>query len=143
MSLHTKLHVTLLKYFVFKTLRSRKKHLRSLVRSCKKAHLSRKIRLYILQLMIFAYLAYITVTCAIAVAMAVKPRYVKSTYTVHKMGTKWVKLTEFQSYVRILVVYVCASLLQLAVELGDLSQAETKNIAVKNWSNSQNDNYFH
>ena len=40
-------------------------------------------------------------------------------------------MTEFQSYVRILVVYVCASLLQLAVELGDLSQAETKNIAVK------------
>ena len=110
---------------------------------CTKAQLSRKIRLYILQLMIFAYLAYITVTCATAVAMAVKPRYVKSTYTVHKMGTKWVKLTEFQSYVRILVVYVCASLLQLAVELGDLSQAETKNIAVKSWSNSQNDNYFH
>ena len=59
------------------------------------------------------------------------------------MGTKWVKLTEFQSYVRILVVYVCESLLQLAVELSDLSQAETKIIAVKSWSNSQNDNYFH
>ena len=55
---------------------------------CTKTQLSRKIRLYVLQLMIFAYLAYITVTCAIAVAMVVKPRYVKSTYTVHKMGTK-------------------------------------------------------
>ena len=58
------------------------------MKHCTKAQLSKKIRLYILQLMIFAYLAYITVTCATAVAMVVKPRYVKSTYTVHKMGTK-------------------------------------------------------
>ena len=55
---------------------------------CTKTQLSRNIRLYVLQLMIFAYLAYITVTCATAVAMVVKPRYVKSMYTVHKMGTK-------------------------------------------------------
>ena len=40
------------------------------------------------------------------------------------------------------VVYVCARLLQLAVESRDLSQSQTKLVAVKSWSNSQNDKYF-
>ena len=41
------------------------------------------------------------------------------------------------------MVYIRSSLLQLAVESRDLSQADPKITAVTNWSNSQDYNYFY